>query len=343
MHALITGGSGFFAGFLADALLARGWSVRNLDLVPGTRTDRRLAYVRGSVVDPHAVAEAVRGVDVVFHAVASQPLGTTRREVLQFNPRATEAILGAARRSGVAKLVFLSSTAIYGIPRELPIRESTSPRPAEAYGRSKVHCERLCAEAAARGLDLTIVRPRTIIGPGRLGIFQLLFEWVRRGSRIPVFGDGSHRFQFVHAKDLAEACLLAAERQGSSEYNVGADRFGSIAETLQSLIAHARSGSQLLHMPRWVAIQLNRSLAWTGLSPLGAYHYLAYGYENHFDVSKARTELGWKPCYSNDEMLREAYDWYLLHRRMPHLEGASPNQSAVRPRALALLAWLFRE
>ena len=131
----------------------------------------------------------------------------------------TRNLLSAALDCGVRKVIFTSSTAVFGIPAELPITRSTKPTPCEPYGRTKVASEQLCLDYIERGLDVTMVRPRTILGHGRLGIFQMLFEWIREGRNMPVMGSGDNRFQFIHAHDLANAAILAAQRPGPQVYN----------------------------------------------------------------------------------------------------------------------------
>ena len=97
-------------------------------------------------------------------------------------------------------------------------------------------------DAAADGLDVSIVRPRTILGHGRLGIFGILFDWIADGADPIVLGDGTNRYQFVHADDLADVCLLAGGRSGPSIFNVGTDRFGTMREALEHLCAARRHG-----------------------------------------------------------------------------------------------------
>ena len=86
--------------------------------------------------------------------------------------------------------------------------------PVEEYGRAKLAGETLCWEYGRKGLDVSIVRPCTIVGHGRLGIFQILFEWIYQGKNIPVLSDGKNTYQFVHADDLAEACIQASTLKG---------------------------------------------------------------------------------------------------------------------------------
>jgi nucleoside-diphosphate-sugar epimerase len=216
------------------------------------------------------------------------------------------------------------------------------PLPQEAYGRAKLEGEKLCRRYAEQGLDVSIVRPRTIMGHGRLGIFQILFEWIRLGYNVPVLGRGDNRYQFVHADDLAEACIRAGEREGPSLYNCGADRFGTMREILEHLCDHAGTGSRVRSVPMGLAVAGMKITSVVGLSPLGAYHALMYGRSMYFDTTKARTQLGWRPNYSNNEMFDQSYDWYLANREQVLAAGTgSHHRRGVKQGVLALVRFVL--
>src|SRR5206468_9238347 len=158
-------------------------------------------------------------------------------------------LLRAALEAKVRKVINVSSSAVFGAPKSNPVTEETPPTPGEAYGRAKLEGERLCRGYAQRGLDVTIIRPRTIMGHGRLGIFQILFEWIHEGYNVPVLGRVDNVYQFVHADDLAEAFLLASARPGPTTYNCGAAKFGTMREALKHLCAHAKTGSKISRVP----------------------------------------------------------------------------------------------
>jgi nucleoside-diphosphate-sugar epimerase len=240
-------------------------------------------------------------------------------------------MLEAARRANVRKVVSMSSSAIYGVPDRNPVDDQTPCVPGEDYGRAKLAAETVCHEYARQGLDVSIIRPRTIMGHGRLGIMQILFEWVRQGRNIPVLGRGDNVYQFVHADDLASACLLAADRRGPATYNVGAERFGTMRQTLEALCAHAGTGSRVVSVPMSPAIGFMRLTSGARISPLGAYHALMYGRSMYFDLQRTKRELGWAAKHSNEEMFCESYDWYLAHREAVLTQhGASHHRSAVK-------------
>ena len=120
-----------------------------------------------------------------------------------------EGTLGAAERFGVPKVVHVSSSGIYGVPRSVPVGEDHVQQPLGRYGESKIEAERLCREALDRGLDVTALRPMTLFGPRMTGVFTILFEWVRLGKPVFLLGSGRNRVQGVSSWDVADACIAA--------------------------------------------------------------------------------------------------------------------------------------
>jgi nucleoside-diphosphate-sugar epimerase len=235
-------------------------------------------------------------------------------------------------------LVYTSSGAVYGVPESNPVTELSPKVPGEDYGRSKLQAEQLCERMRGTGVPVSIIRPRTILGSGRLGIFQILFDWVSEGYNVPVFNGGGNRYQFVHADDLADACIRAAMYPGNEDFNIGSDRFGTMRELLEALCRHAGTGSKVKSLPMR-PIELGMKVAsGLGLSPLGPYHALMYGRSLYFDVNKAKSLLGWSPQYSSEEMIIESYEYYLKNREeiLGQTQG-SPHRSAVKQRILGLV------
>jgi nucleoside-diphosphate-sugar epimerase len=339
---LVTGGAGYFGSVLVDALRARGDEVRIFDISEPIDVADGVEYQRGDIRDRNAVARACADVDVVHHCVAQVPLARDRALFDTVNRDGTRILVDGARRAGVRKLIHLSSSAVFGVPASNPVTADTPPRPQEAYGRAKLDAEAICADAVREGLDVTVIRPRTILGHGRLGIFQILFEWARTGLNLPVIGDGSNQYQFVHANDLADACLRAADRPGSATYNIGAMQFGTMRQALEQLAAHARSGSRVVSLPRGLTVAAMRLTSALGLSPLAPYHWLMYGESMYFDLAPARAALGWTPRYSNDDMLAESFDWYVAHRdEVLASRSRSPHRSALNQGILRLVGRLL--
>lgn len=332
---LITGGAGYFGTVLTERARARGHEVRVFDLNPPE--DPTVEHVIGDVRDLDAVRAACDGVDALLHNVAQVPLAKDRELFWSVNAVGTANVLLAARDTGVAKVVHTSSSAIFGIPETNPVVEDTPPRPLEAYGKAKLEGELLCRDAIASGLDVSIVRPRTVLGHGRLGIMAILFEFVADGAPVFVLGKGDNRYQFVHADDLADACLLAALRPGAETYNIGCREFGTMRETLQALVDHAGTGSHVVSLPVRPAQLAMQALGQSSLIPLAPYHWLLYGESLWFDVGKAERELDWRPTHTNASAVIESYEWFLAHRESLGGEGRSHHQSPAKLGLLKVL------
>lgn len=341
-NALVTGGSGYFGSLLRDRLRAHGEKVRIFDLSDADDRASDVSFVRGDIRDEAQVRQACEGCDVVYHCVAQVPLAKDRHLFESVNIQGTENLLKAALAAKVRKVIYISSSAVFGVPRSNPVTEDTTPTPAEAYGRAKLEGERLCARYIQQGLGISIIRPRTIMGHGRLGIFQILFEWIRTGYNVPVLGRGDNIYQFVHADDLAEACILAAARAGAATYNCGAEVFGSMRSVLEHLCGHAKTGSKVRSVPMSPAVAFMNVTSALGLSPLGPYHALMYGRSLYFDITRAKVELGWQPRYSSNEMFAQSYDWYVKNReQILRSHGASHHRSAVKQGVLSLVKHLL--
>lgn len=337
--ALVTGGNGYFGSLLVEQLLATGTSVRVLDIDPTTIAPggqpAGVDCIVADIRDRAAVRRAVDGVDVVYHNVAQVPLARDPVVLRSVNVTGTEVLLDACRDAAVAKVVHTSSSAVFGIPESNPVMPDTVPNPREPYGAAKLAAEWACLRAAALGLDVTIVRPRTILGHGRLGIFAILFDWIADGADPFVLGDGSNRYQFVHAEDLAALCIASAGRPGPAIFNAGTDRFGTMREAVEHLCAHAATGSRVRSLPAGPAATAMRVTAHLGLTPFAPYHWLMYARSMWFDIDHATDALGWTPRWSNDEMLAQSYDWFVANRAVA-LRGASGSHHRRAP-----VSWLL--
>lgn len=338
MKHLVTGGSGFLGNLIARRLQARGESVRVLDIWEDPSRPKEIEFIKCDIREPEGVAHTMRGVDVVHHNVALVPLTKAGKDFWSVNVEGSRIAAEQAARAGVKTFIHMSSSAIFGAPEKCPITELSPTRPIEEYGRAKLAGEQavraLCETAE---LPLIVIRPRTTLGEGRLGIFQILFQWISEGRKVYVIGHGNRRFQFVHAHDLMDAYMTALDAGKPGVYNVGAANFGTLREALEHLISYAGSNSRVVGLPQRLASNALRLLDLFHLSPLAPYHYLTYQEEFYFDVQPLLA-LGWKPRYSNDEMFRESYDWFLQNReRLAAEAAASPHRSSVKQGLLGLL------
>jgi nucleoside-diphosphate-sugar epimerase len=312
----ISGGAGFLGLHLARRLLAGGHEVRSLDLVPLDEPGLDVHELRGDVRDEAACRELVDGARILVHAAAALPIRGSRDEIRSVNVDGTLTLLAAAAEAGVRRVVLVSSTAVYGVPEKHPIEEDDPLVGVGHYGDSKIEAEEVCRAFMRRGLDCVILRPKTFVGPERLGVFEILFDWIREGRRIYVLGDGSNHYQLLAVEDLVEAIVLGARKRGAAgeTLNVGAKEFGTVRSDLQTLIDHAGSSSRITPIPVKPAETVLRALELARLSPLAEWHYKTAHRDSFVDIARAERVLGWKPHLSNADALIRTYDWYIAHR-----------------------------
>jgi nucleoside-diphosphate-sugar epimerase len=336
----ISGGAGFLGLHLARRLLADGHAVRTLDLaaLDDAELESAVEELRGDVRDPRRARDLAEGADVVVHAAAALPIRGAGAEIRSVNVDGTATLFAAALETGGQRAILISTTAVYGIPKTHPIGEAAPLEGVGHYGRSKIEAEEIARGFERRGLPLTIIRPKTFIGPERLGVFEILFDWVREGRRIYVLGDGRNRYQLLAVEDLVDAVVLAAAADAAEgeTLNVGATEFGTVRSDLEALIAHAGSASRVTPIPARPAELLLRALELARLSPLAEWHYKTAHRDSYVDVSRARRVLGWEPRYSNADALMRTYDWYLANREAFTSAGLT-HRVPWEQRALGLL------
>jgi nucleoside-diphosphate-sugar epimerase len=290
------------------------------------------------VRDPAACARLAAGADVLVHAAAALPILGSRAAIRSVNVGGTATVLAAALDAGVRRAILISSTAVYGVPEKHPIVEGDPLVGVGHYGESKIEAEAVTREFGRRGLEVVIVRPKTFVGPERLGVFEILFDWIREGRRIYVLGDGVNRYQLLAVEDLVDAVLRSAEADVPGQtFNVGAREFGTVREDLEALIAHAGSRSRVTPIPARPAELALRALELARLSPLAEWHYKTAHRDSFVDSSKAEGLLGWSARLSNAETLIETYDWYLANRGRTVNGAGVTHRAAWDQRALGLL------
>jgi nucleoside-diphosphate-sugar epimerase len=340
MLVALSGGAGFLGLHLARRLVADGHAVRTLDPAPldEPELERSVEELRGDVRDESAAARLVAGADLLVHAAAVLPIQSSREAIRSVNVDGAATTFAAAREAGVRRAVLISSTAVYGVPDHHPIVESDPLVGVGAYGESKIEAEALARDFAQRGLETVIVRPKTFVGPERLGVFEILFDWIREGRRIPILGDGSNRYQLLAVEDLVDAVVRCFDADGvaGEAINVGAGSFETVRGDLEALIAHARSGSRLRPVPAAPAELVLRALELARVSPLAEWHYRTAHKDSFVSIEKARRLLGWEPRLSNAETLCATYDWYLAHRDELRAAGTT-HRVPWDQRALGLL------
>ena len=342
MRHLVTGGSGFLGNLIAQHLVDRGEDVRILDIWEDPERPKAAEFILCDVLDRETVARAVKGINVVHHTAALVPITKAGDMFRKVNVEGTGIVAEEAARAGVESFIYMSSSAIYGITKS-PVDAGVKPCPAEEYGQSKLDGELKAKKISEEtGMPLISIRPRTIIDRGRLGIFQVLFDWIKNDVNVYTIGDGNNRIQFLHAQDLINCYLLLNDLKRPGMYNLGTDRYASLNKNLGNLIKHAGSKSKVRHLPKELAKTSLLFLDKLKLSPLAPWHYLSYGEDFFFDVTKLK-ELGWQPKYSNDEMLCESYDSFTSNYQASMKgKAGSAHRKPLQEKVLALLKLVSR-
>ncbi len=302
MRALVTGGAGFIGSNVARYLLDSGCEVVVLDnLMSGYRENLQalagMRFVEGDVRDEAAVAEAVDGVEVVFHLAAS--VGNKRSldhpvTDSEINVLGTLKVLEAARHAGVRKVVVSSSAGIFGELRTLPIAEDHPTEPETPYGVSKL-CGEKMALAYARRYDIEAVCLRyfNVYGPNQRydaygNVIPIFAFQMLRGEPITIFGDGEQTRDFVNVRDVVQANVKAAQARGISRaLNIGSGTRVSINRLVDLMRQASGLDPEVRYAPPRAG-DVRDSLA---------------------DITAARRSLGYEPCVSMEEGLREYFDW----------------------------------
>jgi nucleoside-diphosphate-sugar epimerase len=318
MRAFVTGAAGFIGRHLANRLAGMGTEV--VALVHRTELPSELAAkveaFRGDLRDEAALGDVLRGVDVLYHLASA--LGANRIDAEEFqavNASGTEAVLAAARRAGVKRVVHFSSAGVLGnVPDGLPADERRPPAPLDIYGRTKLDGERAALAAARTGQDVVVIRPGWVYGPGDRRTFKLIRMIARR--RFILVGSGKLRQTPVHIHDLVTGTLLCAGkgRTGEIYHLTGpetltvkamartiAEACGTEIPDFSLPLGPARAAARVLealYKPLQKEAPLNRSRLtfFTDSKPL--------------DIAKAVHEIGYDPKIDFTMGMTKTVEWY---------------------------------
>jgi len=328
---LVTGGAGFLGINLCRSLLAHGQRVRSLDIAPFAYPERSVVEViDGDIRDPAAVERAVRGIDILVHCAAALPLAPAQ-EILSTAIAGTRLLLESAVAHSVSRFIFISSTAVYGIPDHTPLVETDPVHGVGPYGESKIQAEALCEQFRGRGLCTSVLRPKTFVGPERLGVFEMLYEWAYEGRHFPLIGSGNNRYQLLDVDDLCQAIELCATRERervNDTFNVGAKAFCTMRENIQAVLDRAGHGRRAIAFPEGPVVVALKLLNALHLSPLYRWIYETAAEDSFVSIERLESKLGYQPRYSNREALIRNYEWFLAHR--DEIQSASGTTHRVR-------------
>jgi nucleoside-diphosphate-sugar epimerase len=342
---LVTGGSGFLGINLVRFLLAKGMKVSSLDLVHFDYPDcqDRINAVVGDIRDRAMVDRMMEGVDLVVHCAAALPLYPAK-EIYTTQIDGTRIVLDSALQHGVKRVIHISTTAVYGIPDHHPLLETDTLHGVGPYGIAKVKGEGLCADYRAKGLCVPVLRPKSFIGPERLGVFALFYDWAETGHNFPMIGWGNNHYQLLDVEDLCEAIWLAATGDAAKVndvFNIGAAEYTTMKEDYQVVLDAAGFGKRIIGFPAAPMIWTLRFLELLHLSPLYKWVYETASKDSFVSIDKARQVLGYAPHYSNKDALLRNYRWYLANKAAFGKSSGVSHRVPWKQGILALAKWFF--
>ncbi len=313
MKFLVTGASGFMGYHMCNFILNKGHKVVGVDIAPFEYKDlNKVKFYKGDIRDRKFMKKIMKGVDVVVHCAAALPLWS-KEDIITTNVGGTRNILELAVELKVPRVIYISSTSVYGLPETHPVTEKYPVVGVGPYGQSKIDAEKVC-ESFRNKLCVPVIRPKTFGGPLRLGAFQILCEWVRKGKNIPVIGNGKNLYQLLHVDDLMTAVYLASTKpanKANDTFNVGATKFKSLAGDLQDMIDYAGHGKKVVPIPSIFAIPILKLLEKMHVSPLYEWIYETADKDHYVSVKKIQRVLGWKPKKTTADVWIDTYKWYL--------------------------------
>ncbi len=314
---LVTGGSGFLGINLIRYLLDKGYDIVSLDLEDFNYKDckDKIQAIKGDIRDEKLVAKAMKDIDIVVHTAAALPL-YKKEDIFSTDIVGTRNIIDTAYKNKVKRFIQISSTAVYGIPDHHPLVEDDKLDGVGPYGIAKIAAENVCIAYREKGMCVPIIRPKSFIGPERLGVFALFYDWAKDGKGFPMIGSGRNKYQLLDVEDLCDAIYLTMtldKNKVNDTFNIGAKKFTTMREDYQAVLDCAGFGKKIKGFPAAPMIWTLRFLELLHLSPLYKWVYETASKDSFVSIEKAEKVLGYKPKYSNKDALVRNYKWYLEH------------------------------
>jgi nucleoside-diphosphate-sugar epimerase len=346
MKVLVTGGAGFLGINLIRYLLERGHEAVSLDIADFDYPEKdRITVIKGDIRKRADVEKAMQGVDQVVHTAAALPLYSPK-DIYTTDVEGTRMVLDVAyqQKDHVSRVVMISSTAVYGIPDHHPLYENDKLEGVGPYGQAKIQAEMVCLEYRGKGMVVPIIRPKSFIGPERLGVFAMLYDWAMEGHNFPMIGSGKNRYQLLDVEDLCQAiylCMTLPNEVVNDTFNVGAKTFTTMKQDYQAVLNEAGKGKKIIGFPATPAILGLRFLEMLHLSPLYKWVYETASKDSFVSIEKAERILGYKPKYSNKDALVRNYKWYVENLKEFQNKSGVSHRVPWGQGALSLLKKVF--
>ncbi len=275
-----------------------------------------IEFTQGDIRDKDAVHKSMVGADLVIHTAAALPLYTPE-DIYTTDVVGTRNLLEQAKEYGVKRFIHISSTAVYGVPDHHPLYETDPVQGVGPYGEAKVQAEEVCNEFRSDGMCVSIIRPKSFVGPERLGVFAIFSEWAADGKNFPNIGSGKNRYQLLDVADLCDAihaCMTLSEKTVNDTFNIGAAEYTTMREDYQAVLDEAGFGKRIVPFPAKPVIAILKVLEALSLSPLYPWIYETAAKDSFVSIEKAQKKLGFAPKYSNKEAMVRNYRWYLENK-----------------------------
>ncbi|MCG8610998.1 MAG: NAD-dependent epimerase/dehydratase family protein [Pseudomonadales bacterium] len=343
---LLTGASGVLGYNMVEYLHKKGYdNLKLLDIVePRQAYSRPYEFIQCDITNPDLDPEIMRGVDVVVHCASAAP-SYPAAQIQSIVIDGTERLLKLASQNECSRFIYISSTAVYGIPNQVPLTETAELQDYhDPYNRAKIQAEKQCLHYRDNGMCIPILRPRTFLGPGRLGTFAMLNDWALSGKNFPLLGRGDNKYQFLDVEDLCQAIFLCIENDRETvndTFNIGAREFQSIREDYQAVLDAAGFGKRIVLLPAGPALLILRLMERFRLMPLYKRLYEKIVMDYYVSIDKAERVLGYQPQYSNSDTLIRCYRWYCENLASFKNSSGAANSEPWRQGIFGLLKPLF--
>jgi nucleoside-diphosphate-sugar epimerase len=318
MRIYITGISGFLSINLVRHLLSNGFTdIAGIDLVDFGYPERsQIDFLQGDIRDKDALKRSMQGADIIIHTAAALPLYTPE-DIYTTDIIGTRNVLQQALEYKAKRIIHISSTAVYGVPDHHPLFETDPVQGVGPYGNAKVRAEEICAEYRTKGLCVPILRPKSFVGPERLGVFAIFYEWASEGRNFPMIGTGNNRYQLLDVEDLCRAilaCITLETTKVNDTFNIGAAEYTTMKADYQAVLDYAGFKKRIIPFPAGPVILVLKLLEALKLSPLYPWIYETASKDSFVSIEKAIDKLGYSPKYSNQQALLRNYKWYLENK-----------------------------
>ncbi|WP_372424454.1 NAD-dependent epimerase/dehydratase family protein [Salinarimonas chemoclinalis] len=340
MRVTITGGAGVLGRNLIERLVADGHLVTSLDLAPMPEV-KNCRQIIGDIRHEETVREAIDGAEVVVHGAAALP-SYRPADIRSISVGGTRTVMAACAAARIARVIHVSSSAVYGLPEVVPTTEAHPRERVDPYNIAKIDAELIVEGHRREGMCVPILRPKTFLGPHRLGIFAMLFEWADEGHHFPLIGGGRFRSQMLDVEDLVDATLAAMTLPDSvvnDAFNIAATEFTTVHDDFQAVLDAAGHGKRIVALPIGPTIGALRLLEILRVSPV--YKRLIYKLSRDAYVSTDRAQrvLGFAPRHSSRDAILKTFRWWRAQKAVAGHEGAKAGRTSGQPWKQGALAF----